>query len=337
MSSLHGFYRDRLSRLYLFRRGTDQSVEANDEQTLSGLSQSGSVAPYHLINTTLNLHGDNVETARGRQSDFFVFSKHFCGGPHTGYCRTRELEVWDAHVNLGTAMAISAAAAAPNMGSTTIRPLGFVLTLLNFRLGYWLPNPAHVNLHPPGRWRLPLKPRSRHLLREARGALDANRKLVNLSDGRHLENLAIYELLRRRCEIIIAVDGEADPDLTFGGLITLIRLAKIDLWITIDIDLSDLRRAENGLSTDHIAIGTIDYGSVDGVPQRGKLAYVKSSVTGSEAPFVQKYCADHPAFPHQTTADVFFNEVQFEAYRALGNQAGERLLDLGHTRDMLGL
>ena len=35
---------------------------------------------------------------------------------------------------------------------------------------------------------------------------------LNLSDGGHVENLALYELLRRRCKFIIAIDGEADPE-----------------------------------------------------------------------------------------------------------------------------
>lgn len=213
MSSLHSFYRDRLSKLYLFRRRPDGGVEANDTQKLSDLNRPGSTAPYHLLNTTLNLQGVVEESARGRASDFFFFSKHFCGGPHTGYCRTPALEAWDPHVDLGTAMAISAAAAAPNMGRTTIGPLVFVLTLLNLRLGYWLPNPSLVNSKKPTWWRMwRVRADTLYLLREARGQLDASHDLVNVSDGGHLENLAIYELLRRRCELIIAIDGEAPED-----------------------------------------------------------------------------------------------------------------------------
>jgi inositol transport system substrate-binding protein len=33
---------------------------------------------------------------------------------------------------------------------------------------------------------------------------------LNLSDGGHIENTGVYELLRRRCKYIISVDGEAD-------------------------------------------------------------------------------------------------------------------------------
>ena len=30
------------------------------------------------------------------------------------------------------------------------------------------------------------------------------------------------------------------------------------------------------------------------------------------------YCQDNPDFPHQTTGDQFFDDDQFESYRALG-------------------
>ena len=51
----------------------------------------------------------------------------------------------------------------------------------------------------------------------------------------------------------------------------------------------------------------------------GVLVYIKSSLTGDEPPDVQNYAALNPTFPHQsTTGDQFFDESQFESYRALG-------------------
>ena len=134
-SSLHGFYRDRLSKLYLIQRNRKDEVSHNDNIKLSILNNSNTYVPYHIINTTLNLQGSVVESQRGRDADFFFFSKLYCGSSHTGYCQTKRMERYDRHLNLGTAMAISAAAAAPNMGATTVRSLIFILTLLNFRLG----------------------------------------------------------------------------------------------------------------------------------------------------------------------------------------------------------
>ena len=55
----------------------------------------------------------------------------------------------------------------------------------------------------------------------------------------------------------------------------------------------------------------------------GRLVYVKSSVGGKDVPVhVLNYAKDHKSFPHETTADQFFDDAQFEAYRALGEHAG---------------
>lgn len=42
-------------------------------------------------------------------------------------------------------------------------------------------------------------------------------------------------------------------------------------------------------------------------------------MTGDEDSDVLQYKAQNPAFPHESTGDQFFNESQFESYRALGN------------------
>ncbi|NIR65451.1 MAG: hypothetical protein GWN61_14525, partial [candidate division Zixibacteria bacterium] len=78
-------------------------------------------------------------------------------------------------------------------------------------------------------------------LKELFSKIDENSSYVNVSDGGHIENLAIYELLRRRCKFIIVGDAEADPDLSFGGLAKLIRYARINMGIDIEIELDDVR------------------------------------------------------------------------------------------------
>ena len=77
----------------------------------------------------------------------------------------------------------------------------------------------------------------------------------------------------------------------------------------------------------HFNIGTIEYPSSGGTNADGTgiLVYVKSSMTGDEPPPVLDYGLRNPLFPHQTTADQFFDEAQFEAYRLLGNHIGEQM------------
>ena len=316
-SAFHGFYRDRLSQAYLIRRpqADGRQPGSNDGQKLSTLNAPGSAAPYHLINVALNLNGMTEPDMRGRQSDFFVFSKRYTGCPRTGFCRTADLERVHRHLDLGTAMAISGAAAAPNAGTATLKPLVFLLTLLNVRLGYWLPHPARVS----ARWwtwtrlRLLAGVGARYLWLEAIGGVSSRAPYVNLSDGGHIENLGVYPLLRRRCKVIVVVDGEQDPRLRFGSLMQLMMFARIDLGADIAIDLDEMRPGA-GLPPSHVAVGRIDYGG----GEHGWLVYVKSSLTGDEGPLIRDYAENHPDFPHQPTSDQFFNERQFEMYRALG-------------------
>jgi hypothetical protein len=329
VSASHGFFRDRLSRAYLIREngGEEDAIVFTDDQKLSSLNAEGTRAPYHLVNVTLNLNGSKDPNVRGRNADFFTFSKHHSGSVRSEYYETTTLEEMNAHMNLGTALAISGAAAAPNMGLLTIKPLVFIMTLLNIRLGYWIPNPQMVN-----QGRRPSRgPGPGYLLKESLGEIDAQGDFLNVSDGGHLENLGVYELLRRRCKLIISVDGGADPGLKCSDLTKIIRYARIDMGIEISFQkdqLAALNLRGSGFSSGHWALGEINYGK-DGT---GHLLYLKSSVTGDENPYVLDYKAQQPAFPHQSTADQFFDETQFEAYRALGYHITNRFLDADEAR-----
>jgi hypothetical protein len=329
-TAAHNFYRDKLSRAYLFRVSGSGAVEHHDKQRLSDLNSEGCSSPYHLINAALNLQGSKDPNLRGRSCDFFMFSKRFIGSMETGFLTTKEMERYDNHLDLATAMAISGAAAAPNAGVATQKPLIFLLTLLNVRLGYWLPNPR-VAKRASWNIRLGLRrgPGPKYMLKEAVGHLNANQNYINVSDGGHIENLGVFELLRRRCKLIIAVDGERDTDMHFAGLVQLLLYARIDLGIEIDIDLDAIRKNDQGLSKKHWAIGTIHY--EDG--ETGYLLYIKSSLTGDEYEYIRKYRSENPLFPHEPTHHQFFSEAQFEAYRSLGYHIGNEVCS---SKEVLG-
>jgi hypothetical protein len=334
ITSPHGFYRDRLSKAFLFKVDSNNEIQPEDKLAMSTLNAEGTVAPYHIINVTLNLQGSKDPDLRGRESDFFIFTKRYTGSDRTGYTETAVMESLDRHFDLATAMAISGAAAAPNMGTTTNRSLVFIMTLLNIRLGYWLPNPA---LAKSGSWLNRLRLNSAQsglILKEALGRLDAKGHHVNVSDGGHIENLGIYPLLKRQCKFIIAVDGEADPQMGFHGLVTLMRFARIDMGVEIALNLDDIRKNSAGLSKSHSTLGKIFYAN----GEVGHLLYIKLSVTGDEPEYVRAYRAQNPEYPHESTADQFFSEEQFEAYRALGEHACETLFsDPGSIGDFAGI
>ena len=319
--SLHPFYRDRLSRTFLIDAEGDDIVNS-DKVKMSELNSNGSTAPYHIINTALNLQGSKNAQLRSRKTVPFILSKRYCGSDFTGYCETQEIEEVDKYFDLGTAMAISAAAAAPNMGAVGPKSLSFLFTLLNIRLSYWLPHPGKLKKLKKDRPFIFRPLGLSYLLKEALSKVNEERPYINCSDGGHIENLAVYELLRRQCKTIICIDAEADPTFSFFGFITLQRYAEIDLGVKIDIDLSDIKPSE-GLSNTNHAIGDIKYSN----GETGKLIYLKLSYTGQEAEYIQHYRSQNAEFPHQATSDQFFDETQFEAYRALGSYVAESTMD----------
>jgi hypothetical protein len=275
----------------------------------------------------VNLPGSRNQALRGRRCDVFAFSRHFCGSAATGYAPTAEFERRDPHLDLGTAMAISGAAMSSLMGARA--PAGTpLLTFLNLRLGYWLPNAA---LAGRGRRASRLQPNLFRFVDELFRLADETRPHLNVADGAHSENLGLYELLRRQCGFVIAIDAEADPAREFRGLVACMRRADVDLGVRIRIDLDDLAADAGGRSRAHFALGAIDY--PDG--RRGHLLYVKPSLTGDECPPVALYHRLHASFPHQTTLDQGFDEEQFEAYRALGEHIGNRLAGAGGATDSL--
>ncbi len=358
-TAIHHLYRDRLSRAFIFqvwRRNEHASDKANnesdtiDEQNIDltervqpvdqlKLSELNSrLAPYHLINAALNWTDLPDRYKRGRQSDFFIFSKRFTGGALTKYCKTELLEDKDPQLDLATAMAISGAAASAKMGRLTNRLLSVVMMLLNVRLNYWMPNPRYVS-EKSGRLLGSFFTRGPGcLFREISPGIDVTHKsrAINVSDGGHLENTGIYQLLVRECRLIICGDGGEDPTLTFQAISELKRMAQVDLGISIRFDgLDEIRQGRQS----H-AVGTIYYRE----GRIGKLIYLKASLSGDynlqasspseeaylsselredsrrydDGAYLASYHAKHPTFPHETTADQSFDEQQFECYRALG-------------------
>ncbi|HEU0120024.1 MAG TPA: hypothetical protein VFQ91_05820 [Bryobacteraceae bacterium] len=350
--SMHPFYRTRLVRAYLgASRGRKRCADAftnidpNDDLPMQSLQPGPNrVGPIHLVNTAANLNLASTGLDERRAASF-VFTPWACGYslPYSNVERYRWYSPKDEKFGLGTPMTISGAAASPNMGYHTSAPVAFLMTLFNVRLGYWMFNTADgvsrvalwlQSMTPDavGRW-FKLKSYQQwsargpflgsfYYLFELFGIANSNRKYVYLSDGGHFENMAVYELLRRRARFIICVDGEEDPGMKFEGFGGLVRKARSDMGIEITMDTSSLEERDNeGWSSRHCSAATIRYPE-PGAPE-GILLYLKLSVTGDEPIDVLHYRKANPSFPHQSTADQFFTESQFESYRALGYHVAE--------------
>lgn len=323
--SLHALYRNRLVRAYL-----GASVEHRRPDPFTGFFPADDVPlkdlskqrPLLVVNTALNqTFGEKLAWQERKASSFTLTPLHCGGFFQVGYqptfgCRRD----YAGSLTLGTAIAISGAAANPNMGYHSSPGLAFVMTFLGLRLGRWLPNPG-----APGRqnWSLAYPwGEMRYLVEDLFGHADALSRFVCLSDGGHFENLGLYEMVARRCLLILVSDAGADPAFEYEDLGNAIKKIRIDLGIPIRFDrpLPRARKLGRGLSENvELCIGTIDYAAVDGkgVPP-GTLIYLKPQLWKNAPADIQTYAAAHSDFPHQFTGNQFYTESQFEAYRALG-------------------
>ena len=296
----------------------------------------------HVVNTTLNLVGGDNLAWQQRKAESFTMSPLHCGSFRVGYRRSKDYG-GDDGISLGTAMAISGAAASSNMGYYTTSPiLSLVLTLFNVRLGWWLGNPGPAGSHSYKGLKTDDRPgeSSNKIYRrmsptfsimpvfyEAFGLTDDRNDYVYLTDGGHFENLALYEMVLRRCKLIVVSDGAADAKYEFNDLANAVRKVRIDLGIHIEFpDVPIYRKApdKEGQGGCYWSIGLIRYSDVDRrangtKASNGILIYIKPAVYEDEPEDVLHYKRTHPTFPHETTADQFFDEPQFESYRALGS------------------
>lgn len=363
--SLHAMYRYRLIRAYLgasnLRRAphpftgfdpadniqmtdiwpnpsaADLSADPEARRPATG----GKPQPLHVINLALNLvSGKNLAWQQRKAASFTVTPLH-CGNKDLGYralftddpaqqFRPKRLYGGQKEgISLGTAVTISGAAASPNMGYHSSGVVTFIMALFNARLGWWLGNPSlkGKNTFYKSGPELAIKP----LLAETFGLTDDQNPYVYLSDGGHFENLGLYEMVLRRCRLIVVSDAGCDPAFGFQDLGNAIRKVRIDLGV--EIEMGDMRMwprsdgrlfAKDGHPGRYCAIGRIKYPAGESV-ETGTLIYLKPGVYGGEPLDVLNYASRNPAFPHEPTSDQWFSEAQFESYRALGAHVVEQI------------
>ncbi len=322
---MHRFYRNRLMEAYLSSEVAAVDPQLADQCKLHEIPQTA--APYHVINTNIQTVDSDSPKLHQRGGDSFFFSPLYSGAECTGYVKTQDYV--GGTMNLATAFAISGAAIDPNTYATRSRPLSFLMTLLNVRFGYWIRNPRH----PAKFLRSWSRPRwYYYMFAEMLGnGLDEKRWHIHLSDGGHFENLGLYELIRRRCRCIIVCDATADRHWKFADLERAIERARIDFGAKVKVDIAALRpEGEDQISSSAFVAGEITY--VDGT--KAGLIYVKTAFINDLNADLYAYRRAHPDFPDESTADQFFDEQQFEAYRELGFQVGSRLCEVISCEDL---
>ena len=373
--SLHGAYRDRLVRAYLGasnpRRKKNLFTGFDDSDNFQ-LHRLKDQKPFHVINATVNLVGGKTLAWQDRKAASFTMSPLHCGSWTLGYrntneyCRNEKLgrcqnlnncnlvgkecvsveecQLPGKAIRLGTAMAISGAAANPNMGYYSSSVVTFLMSLFNIRLGWWLGNTNRIGA------RLDYKGRPYYgkpsptvavlpLLNETVGRTDEFKRYINVTDGGHFENLALYEMVLRRCRIILLSDGAADATFKFGEIANAIQKCKVDLGVDIKFvgsmniyarDCDDELKKKGS----RFAIAQVTYPEINPRTRRnrvGFLLYMRPAYYGITEPRDIRYYAEaNDSFPHQSTGDQMYDEKQFEAYRGLGFLTMEEIVRIGN-------
>lgn len=342
--SLHRFYRDRLMEAFLpdkakKRHGMATAADAAYLYKMVDLKKPA--GPYHLINThMITTNVDRLDEPiqnrlKLRGGDSFILAPLHCGSTATGW---RATDQYCKTLSLATAMAISGAAANPNagvggMGVTRSTSVALVMALLNFRLGYWLPNPTQgAGCLSSPRFCNHFSPGLTAAFTEFLQTSDTKHRWVQLSDGGHFDNTGMYELLRRRAGLIILCDGSADPNYQFEDLHNALERAYKDFGIVVDFDeeldlnsiMPQKRAAQKyprkmPCAERPFALGYIRYPARGNKPKgTGVLLMMTTVVTHHASLALLAHKDVVRDFPDESTMDQFFEEGQFEAYRELG-------------------
>jgi len=202
--------------------------------------------PHYLINTTMNLIATDNLAWRDRKAESFCLTPRYCGSKSTGFALVTEDT--RGNLTLGRAIAASGAAVDPNMNYHQSALMTALLTLFNARLGIWIQNPKKERgrgLFPGAAgWSAGGPGLGTPLIEELLGLTTSEGNYVHLSDGGHFENLGVYELLRRRCRYVVAVDATDNANATSDNLGNLVRVARIDLGIRVVLDTAPLTLQE---------------------------------------------------------------------------------------------
>jgi len=345
-TTLHGFYERGLADNWI-----EPVPGLGREVPLSQLEGTNEGLPYHLIGASVHWIGRRRKAHGDAQRDYFLFSRRFCGSRKSGYARSEEF--MNGRITLPFAVAVSGAAVSPlQQQNPLVRAL---LWLANLRLGQWVENPAHCCYLPTIMRNLTDHDRitpMRLLTRAWQYAED--RPYFFVTDGGHHENLGVGALFQRRCRFIFAIDAGEDDHYEFHDLTTLIRWARVkhgvDLtpvewkqpapatdsmtgaspvksetnddrshssrfWNDVAPTSSKVRLDSQRLSREHFVLLRVTYQDCD---EPAWLVYVKSSLTGDEPIDLIRYAESDKEFPHNATADQFYDPDRFEAYRQLG-------------------
>jgi hypothetical protein len=282
--------------------------------------------PHLILNTTLNTSERGEIGAFERRCESFLLSPLYCGSASFGYARTehsKPVYAVDPNLTLSRALAISGAADHLGIDSAPCGPLTALLTLFSARPGSWIEKPSFDG------WAAS-SPRLGDLPVTASLGLSCKAgEFVYISGGDQFEPLGVYELIRRRCRYIVAVDAGDDGAERDANLAILIRRCQIDFGIRIEFKTPPLERnGTDRLSGARGAIGQVHYSDVDPGAARGVLVYVGLSMAHNEPSQLRLFARiESPPRWRTPRSREELDEQLFERYRSAGYNAARSVFE----------
>jgi hypothetical protein len=231
-------------------------------------------------------------------------------------------------VSVMASVAISGAAVSPLMGRYAVQmaPYRFLLALFNARVGSWVRNPMHTTdqsqVPPQGPkflW-MTAKPGLWQVALEGVGRTSADFRWIYVSDGGHLDNTGLVECVRH-CVAretggrILVLDASNDPVETWSAVGDAISVVRADLNIDLRrvayADQPPWMRRYEGRGLDVVVVKAVRTGPPEEKSEETDWWSVLP-------PNVQSFGLVNADFPRSSTLRQKFGDLEFEAYRGLG-------------------
>ncbi|MEM9413016.1 MAG: hypothetical protein AAGA30_18045, partial [Planctomycetota bacterium] len=240
---------------------------------------------------------------------------------------------------LSDAVAISGSAVTPMMTKNIY--LAMLLDFFGVNLGQWLRKPSSTR---------PLKTWLLGYWTHVRRWLPKSDSFGFVADGGFEEILGAYELLRRRCELIIVSDACCNSDSDeLSALATLIESANTNLGIQFldldhetPIDFGRLKRNKDSNIPQQYILMRVRYPASESKNQEsdstdeqhqedetqckeGLLVYAQMSITENDPIEIRQIKQKFPSFPDEPTSNQFYSKEQVAAYQKLGYYIGTQI------------
>jgi hypothetical protein len=273
--------------------------------------------PQLLFNTTMHATADDLAGEQSVGEESFALSPLFCGSTSLGYAPTDNAArsgVVDRNLWLGRVAALAGSAREPQPS----RLLRTFLTVLSARSGSWIEKPKKDGWGAAG-------PLYGDMPAATSFGLDnAGGEFVYLTGGSEFESLGVYELIRRRCRYVVAVDANCTGGSSFAKLGLLIQRCQIDFGVRIElIGMAPRTRRADGLCPQHVVTGRIHYADVDEGAPTGDFVYVCAKGTGSEPPDIPAAAPTYPTDPRPPLGSS--GAASFERCRSMGVSAARAI------------